>query len=117
MFENRLVEPAGRDGPLVRVDLRDLHAGHEPEQLGQRTEARPADVLLRDDEDRGRDILDALLLLRGGRDLDLHQIFDREAREIRGPVWAWADAGNAEARASATSARPTGLLAKVFIVL
>ena len=118
LVREQIVEPAGRDGPLVRVDLRDLHAGHEPEQLGQRTEPRSPDVILRDDEHRGRDILGALLLLRGGCDLDLHQIFDRDAREIRGPVWAWADAGDAEARAQCDQRREQRAFGKSdFIVL
>ena len=81
----QVVEPAHRDGPLVRVDLGDLHARHQPEELGHGRHARPPDVLLSDDGDGGRHVADPLLFVRDRGDLDVHEILDRHLREV-GPL-------------------------------
>ena len=76
------VEAAGGHRILPRVEPLDLEVGREPEHFGKRGRRGAGDVVLGDDEDRGRRPADRLGLLGGRADLDLGQLLDREGGEL-----------------------------------
>ena len=76
------VHAADADGPAPRARLADVHAGGEPDRVRQVLRARPADVLAGDDVDAVRRRPPPLRLPRDGRDLELHQLVERQRGEI-----------------------------------
>ena len=76
------VESPDRDGPLVRVDPRDLNAGHEAKQVRHGCHSGSPDVVLGDDVDSRWNIRRALLLASGRRDGDVQQVLDPHAGQV-----------------------------------
>ena len=76
------VESARRDRPLMRADLRDLEIRREPQRLRNARRAGAADLVVRDDLNRGCDLRELLRLSGDGRHVDLEQLFQAQALEL-----------------------------------
>jgi hypothetical protein len=76
------IEAARRHGPRAVVAARHVHAVGEGEGVGQRGHAGTADVLARDDRHGGGRRPDGFHAAARGRDVDLHQLLDREPLQV-----------------------------------
>ncbi len=72
------VEPAGADGPLTRIELRNLQIRGEPQGFWQAGCAGRANVVLRDDLDPGGCFEKSLGTPGDGHDFDVHQLIEGE---------------------------------------
>ena len=84
--EHRAREPAAEAAypyrGLAGVDARDLHAGSQPQRLRQGLRSRAPDVLLGDDEHRGRSVRHRLRRAGHGGDLEAGQLRQGQLGEV-----------------------------------
>jgi len=70
-------KPPGGDRPAPAIEPRDANAVGEPQRIGERVDAVAPDVFAGDDRDGRRRIDAPFRFARHGRDIDLHQLFER----------------------------------------
>ena len=70
-------KPPGGDRPAPAIEPRDANAVGEPQRIGECVDAVASDVFARDDRDGRRRIDAPFRFARHGRDIDLHQLFER----------------------------------------
>jgi hypothetical protein len=76
------VEAARGHRILPGVDPLDLQVRGQSKRFGQRCRRGAVDVVAGDDEDRGRRPADRLRPLRGGADLELGELLDRQLAQV-----------------------------------
>src|SRR5258707_778066 len=81
------VKSSRSNGPFVLIDTGYFEAGNKPQCFWYVAGSRAPDILLRQDEDRGRRVCHFLRALGDGRHLHIQQVFHAHGGDVWGGSW------------------------------